>query len=144
MKSNRYFAYLATFAALALTGFFIDSGPVVAQEVHGDQTGDAIEEVVKVEVQVERHRVKSKPGSFITTEIVELRKHVEFADLDLSKQADVKELERRIETTAKEACEELDEIKPFPAWTRVDVRRCVEEAIADTDAELETVVAAAG
>jgi len=112
------------------------------QQVSEDQAVEVIEEVVKVEVLVTSRFVGSPNELGARTEVYELRKTVRFADLDLRKEADVGELEKRIEKIAKESCKTLSEKHPIPLWYEADHRRCVREAIESTDGEMETVFAA--
>ncbi len=143
MKRTRFFQYCATFTALVLAGFVINADPAIAQQVNDDQTREVIEEIVKLEALIERRQVGHRSALGTWTEIIELRRQVSFADLDLSKVADVTELERRIEDTAKESCEQLAEMYPIPRSNSIDIRLCTKKAIESTSDELETVIAAA-
>jgi UrcA family protein len=75
--------------------------------------------------------------------MIQLRRQVTFADLDLTDDSDVKELEGRIETTAQEACEALDDMLDRDKQDPTDVFRCTKQAIKNARKELEAAVAAA-
>jgi UrcA family protein len=61
-------------------------------------------------------------------EEVTLRRHVPYADLDLSTHSGVTELQKRIDATAQETCRELD--KMFPLSQNNDsTRSCVSKAV---------------
>jgi len=70
---------------------------------------------------------------------------VSYADLDLSKRADVTELKKRIEATAKESCEKLEEMYPLPREPSrsSNIRSCVEEAVDSSTEAIEAAIAAA-
>ena len=141
MNKSQFFIYCATFTAFVLAGIFFSVNPTLAQEANDDQTAEAIEEVVKIEAKVERRYVGHPNALGARTEILELKRQVFFADLDLSKNTDVIELKNRIENTANEACEELAEMHPIPVWDKADFRRCVAEAIESGNDDLDTMTA---
>ncbi len=142
MKTILVTKHATPFAALALAAFVVAPGSAFAQQAGKERASEAIEEVVKVEVVV-TSRLVGRPNELgARIEVFELRQTVNFADLDLRLAADVDELDRRIENTAKEACEMLAEKHPIPLWDRADRQRCVKEAIASTDQELEMIFAA--
>jgi len=138
VKKDHSFVYCATFAALVAIGFVLKTDPVIAQQVD-----EEIEEVVVIEAPIVRRHAERTAASGMRTEIIELRRRVSYADLDLSKHADVIELEKRIETTAKEACEKLDEMFPIPPSDIADIRRCTRKAIEGTEEEVQAAIAAA-
>jgi len=111
-----------------------------AQEVSEDQANEVIEEVVKVEVLVTSRFVGSPDERVGRTKVFELKRTVLLADLDLRKEADVNELNERIKSTAEESCKTLSETHPIQLWSPADHRRCVREAIENTDADLETIL----
>ena len=89
-------------------------------------------------------RMVGRTAAGARVEIIELRRRVSYANLDLTKHADVTELKARIETVAKESCEKLDEMFPFIEPTgRDEIRRCTKRAINGTEAELQATIAAA-
>ena len=134
---------LSVFSALlATTGLLVVTGAAAAQDTGEKKAGEAIEEVV-VEAPVARRKVAATSPTGYTTEMIQLRRQVTFADLDLTDESDVKTLEERIETTAKEACEALDDMLDRDKQDPTDVFRCTKQAIKDAEKELEAVVAAA-
>ena len=142
MKGTCSFMHSLTFTAFVLAAFVMVPSSAFTQQVSEDQAVDVIEEIVKVEVLV-TSRFVGRPNELgARTEVYELKKTVSFADLDLRKEADVGELEKRIENTAKESCKTLSEKYPISLSYQADHRRCVREAIESTDSKLETVFAA--
>jgi len=140
MNRSRFFTCCTRFTALAVTGLIANAGAVMAQQASDDQTGQAIEEIVKVEAQLQ-HRFDGPPSATGSrTEIFELKRQVSFADLDLRKAADVAALKKRIEVTAKESCEELARINPMPAWNSADIQRCARKAVASANDGLEAAL----
>ena len=142
MNKNRFFIYCTTFTAFVVAGFFAGVDPAFAQEANEDQTREVIEEVVKIEAQIERRFVGPTNALGARTEIFELKRQVSFAGLDLSQDADVIELKSRIEDTAKELCEELAEMRPIPPWDKTDFRHCITGAIESANDDLDTMAAA--
>lgn len=144
MYKIRFFKYFATFTAFVFAAFIVNTGPAIAQEVKSDSTGEVIEEIVKMEALIER-RLTGRPSDVgARIEVIELRRSVSFADLDLSKVKDLAEFNSRIENTAKESCEKLAKMFPIPVSGHSDIQRCIREAIASTQDKLETVIAKAG
>ncbi len=141
MKTTLLVGRAAPVGALVLAAFAMAPDSTLAQQVSEDQAPEAVEEIVKVEVLV-TSRFEGRPNELgARTEVFELRRTVSIADLDLRLAADVDELDRRIESTAKEACETLNEKRPIPKWDKYDLQRCVEDAIESTDQELQTIFA---
>lgn len=142
MKKHRYFIHCATFAVLIAGGLAISSDSANAQQASDESAAKVIEEVVAVEAPIKRER--ARPGG-MTVEVIELKRQVSFADLDLSKHSDVAELEERIETTAKDSCEKLEEMYPLSRnpSRAANIRRCTKDAIAGSAEELQAAVAAA-
>ena len=127
---------------LVATGLLTWTGAVVAQEAGDKKASGPIEEVV-VEAPVVRRKVAATSPTGYTMEMIQLRREVTFADLDLTDESDVEKLEARIETTAKEACRALDDMLDRDKQDPTDIFRCTKQAIKDAREELETVVAAA-
>ncbi len=142
MKRTRFFIHSIPFTALVLTAFVMVPGSAFTQEANEDEAVAAIEEVVKVESLV-TSRLARHPSEFgVWTKVFELKKAVSFADLDLQKESDIDELDKRIEDAAKESCKALSETRRLPLWGDAAHRRCVREAIKSTDDELKTAFAA--
>ena len=129
-------------ALLVTTGLLAWTSAAAAQETADKNAGKAIEEVV-VEAPVVRRKVAATSPTGYTTETIQLKRQVSFDDLDLTDDSDVKELEERIATTAKEACQALDEMLERDEQDPTDVFRCTKQAIKDARKEIEAVVAAA-
>ena len=142
MNKSRFFIYCAAFTVLVLAVFVINTDLAIAQQANDDQDRAVIEEIVKIEAKIDRNLVGPPNASGARTEIFEIRQEVSFADLDLRKVADVTELQRRIENTAKELCETLRERYPLLMSGGAEIPRCIREAIKSTDDDLETVVSA--
>jgi UrcA family protein len=71
--------------------------------------------------------------------LVSLTRRVSYADLNLATNADVVELEERIEATARLACGQLAEMFPLSDPNTPD---CVREAVAGAKAQADEAVAA--
>ena len=138
MNAKLTFAFVpAALLALAATGLVTKTEPAMAQ-----QAAEQIEEII-VQAPFVRREVGKSGTSGAKIEVVELRRRVSYADLDLSMEADVTELETRIETIAKEACDQLSEMFPLSKMDRVEKGRCIKGAIADTEVQVEAAIAAA-
>lgn len=61
-------------------------------------------------------------------ELITLSRHVNYTDLDLTTHSGVTELQKRIDTTAKVACRELDKVFPF-SRNSDSARSCVDKAV---------------
>jgi UrcA family protein len=129
-------------ALLVATGLLTWTGAAAAQETGEKEVSGAIEEVV-VEAPVVSRKVAATSPTGYTTEMIQLRRQVTFADLDLTDESDVKVLEERIETTAREACQALDDMLDRDKQDPTDVFRCTKQAIKNARKELEAAVAAA-
>ena len=142
MLASRYVEAGILITFLLLVGFCTRIDPALAQAEDESQAGTVIDEVV-VRAPMSRETVTRRAlGS--GKEIIEIRRSVSFADLDLSNPEDVLELEQRIEMLARQSCEELEEMFPLEQDDDAgNVRRCTREAIKGTEDELRNVVAAA-
>ena len=127
---------LATTALPVFLGFFwASSPPALAQEAN-----EVREEVIVVMAPIEhRYEGRTVRGPI---QVTELKPRVSYADLELSSRADLATLETRIETIARDACEELSYMAPF--GTRAEVRRCVKRAVDGTEGQVQAAIAAAG
>jgi UrcA family protein len=125
----------ATVLAVFLGFSWAISPPAVAQ-----QANEEMEEVAVIRAPIE-HRYE---GRTIRAPIlvIELKQRVSYADLDLSERADVTTLETRIETIARESCEELSNMPPF--GDRMEGRRCMKRAVHGTEGQVEAIMKAAG
>ena len=120
--------------ALAVTGLFFGANLAVAQDV--------TEEIV-IRAPIERIDVRSTSASVGKAEIIELKRLVSIADLDLTKYADVNELDSRIDTVAKESCQQLSDMFPLDRSDPADMIRCKKKAIASAKKQKDSAIAAA-
>ncbi len=130
----------AAFLALAATGLVIKTDPVVAQ-----QASEVLEEVV-VEAPITTVREVRWTSRDAAMRIIELKQRVSYADLDLSKSANVIEFEVRVETIAKESCDKLSAMYPLPqagTTERERQRRCISEAINGAKGQVQAAIVAA-
>ena len=100
------------------------------------QAGEEITVVAPRDVT--RKEVRSPTGGRV--EKVSLTRHVSIADLDLTLQAAVMELDKRIDKMAQEACDQLGKMYP-DSTTSMQV--CVREAVTGAKRERDEAVAAA-
>jgi UrcA family protein len=125
---------------LAIAGLSLAATPVAAQE-----ETEILEKLVVVQAPIAFKRKSENRASHpvIPSEIVELKRPVSFADLDLADSADVMELDTRIKATAEDACEMLAEMFPFDATGKAEIHRCMKRAIASALDQKERAIAAA-
>lgn len=131
---NTFPAHCTMFLALVATGPLIAADLAVAQ-----QASEEIEEII-VRTPIEHHEFGRAVG--VKTEIIELKRRVSFADLVLTKHADVIELDTRIEATAKESCEKLSNMFPLNRKGSAEMRRCTKNAIANAEKQKKLAIAA--
>ena len=121
-----------------------ESGLAGLPEGHGDRVGmfsdDYDEEITAIEGSVTRRQERRTKLGF-PIEIVQLKQRVSYADLDLSKEADVTVFELRVETAAKRSCEELANRQSLElgGWT---ITRCTSEAIDRSVEQMQAAIAA--
>jgi len=137
---NAFLVNCATFLSLVAAGMFFSVSQAAAQE---EQTGDEAEEVVVVGAPIQRNRQVDRGTYGTPVEVIELSRQVSYADLDLSKYADVMEMEARIEATAKESCEKLSDMFRLDSPNTDEVKTCTQAAIKEAKERLQVAVAAA-
>ncbi len=137
MNKNRFIVWSTTFAALVATGFAIKTDPAIAQQVV-----EKAQETIVVEAPIVRRQVMQSGTAGARTEVIEFRRRVSYADLELSNQSDVSELETRIETTAKGACKKLSDMFPLSPSDRYEIRRCTNQAVESAKEEMQEAIAA--
>lgn len=115
----------------------------IAPASASDESDEMEEIIVQAPMSVERKALHSAADPTVTTEMVELTRKVYIGDLDLSKHADVKELESRIELMAKDSCKKLSAMFPLSGSRSRDARGCVDRAIKSAMAEKEAAITAA-
>ena len=120
MNQRLTFSFVsAAFLAVAATGFVLQPGSAVAQQ------DSEVMEVVVIGAPITVRQVgQTNIGAKI--ELIEIKRRVSYADLDLSKHADVIELEGRVETVSKESCKKLSAMYPLDSAT--ERRRCITAA----------------
>jgi UrcA family protein len=103
---------------------------------------DSIEEITVQGSRMTREVVGRAHSTGAPIELVTLTRHTSYADLDLSTYSGATELRRRVESTAKAACEELDKLFPLTP-TRENSRTCLRQAIDGTTAQIQAAIDAA-
>ncbi len=112
-------------------------GTVSAQQLAGE-----MEEVVVIEAPIVRKWTeRGRYGGKV--EVIELRRRVSYADLDLAKHADVTTLETRIEDTAKESCKTLSGMFPLDPMDKTELRSCTKKAVNGTKEQVKAAIKAA-
>lgn len=120
--------------ALAITGLFIITGQAIAQQTT---------EEVLVLTAIDKSEARVPIGSSVETQTVNINRHVSFADLDLTSQSDVSELDTRIGEVAKESCEELSDLFPLDRSDMTEMNICMKRAIASVSEQKEMAIATA-
>ncbi len=92
---------------------------------------------------IDRKEENRAANPTLSSEFIELKRQVSFADLDLADYADVVELEARIEAVAKNSCHMLSEMFPFDGSGKMEIHRCQKRAIASALEQKELAIAAA-
>jgi UrcA family protein len=94
-------------------------------------TAIAAEQTAEITVEgsrVTREVVGRSSSTGAPIELATLSRHVNYADLDLRSRSGVTELQKRIDTTARVACRELDKV--FPLSRNGDsTQSCVNKAV---------------
>jgi UrcA family protein len=128
----------AALLALVATGLVTKTDPAIAQQVD-----EEMEEIV-VKAPIVRRKIRQATPSIAKIEIIELKRRVSYADLDLNKAADVTELETRIKTSAKDSCERLNDMFPLvkPSGGQ-EIQRCTDKPVAGTEKQVRAAIAAA-
>lgn len=87
------------------------SSSVAAQAPYATYTAQTTEEIIlRAPDVVRRPLPRSGPGAptgLMNPEVFSLTRAVNYSDLDLSRPADIREMERRIGSTARDICQEL-------------------------------------
>ena len=125
----------AAFVAVVASGVVLQAGLAVAQQAS---------EVMKVVVVGAPITVRQVGQAYIGAkiELIEIKRRVSYADLDLSKQADVIELEIRVETIAKESCEKLSAMYPLDPDSAIERRSCINQAINSAEDQVQAAILA--
>lgn len=124
---------LPAISCLAIVaGSMLTSGPAF-----GQAQAKAPEEIIVEAPRLIRERSSLSGGK---TDLISLTRHVNYADLDLTKHKDVMTLEQRIKDTAKEACSALAKMYPHADASNPD---CMRQAVKRAMDQANSVVAAA-
>jgi UrcA family protein len=142
MLANRSLETAALLTFLLAIGFCARIDPALTQTLTDDDAVVVIEEVVVV-ASLESRLPESRPATGYRTETVAMKQIVTYADLDLMFHDDVMELRRRIETSARDACEALEKAFPLGQKDTADIHRCTQRAIEGAEDDLQVAVAAA-
>jgi UrcA family protein len=94
------------------------------------------------ELVVKRAPISGRSYNLQNAEVVTGEKALSFADLDLSKPADVMELQKRISDTAKDICQDLSRRYPRTSFQVVVDRDCVKSAVDEATGVMKDLVAA--
>jgi len=122
----------AAVGAVVTAGLVVANEPAAAQKTEGGQVPELVEVVAPRAV---RQEVGTTPiGGRV--ELLKVTRQVIFADLDLKRQSARKELDRRIDEKAKEACKDLDTLVPLSPPDPDCVKKAVESAAAQKEAVL--------
>lgn len=145
MFKNRKTIIGATSAALLIAAAAI-AGPAMAAERSAPaeqvEQSEQLPEVVVEAGPINRSVVGRALATGAPIELVTVDYHVRYADLDLVKHADVMTLQDRIETAAKAACGQLDELFPF-AESYPQTRDCVQDAVRAAGPQIQQAIAGA-
>ena len=133
-KYMRGMVFMALLALLSIT--WLTDTKAVEQQVAGE-----MEEVVVVEAPIMRSWTeRGRYGGKV--EVIELTRRVNYADLDLSKQADIATLETRIEATAKASCEALSDMFPLDPSDTTEILSCTKKAVNGTKKQVQAAIEA--
>jgi UrcA family protein len=132
---------LALVAATLVCGWGA-SGPARAQADADSHEANEHITVHAPDYVAKRAPLPGRQYGLMNAEVISLSKAVTYADLDLTKPADVQELQKRITDTAKDVCQELNRRYPKTSFQIVVDRDCVKSAV-DNAIDVEKLVVAA-
>lgn len=95
---------------------------------------------IKIEAAVINKKVIATTDIGVPTEEVTITRRISYSDLDLTKYSGTTALKQRVKEAAQLACKQLDELYPLE---ESESPRCVKEAIASADHQVEEAIAAA-
>jgi len=107
------------------------------------QATDEAEEVVVIGAPITRQE-EGRSYTGMPKEVIELKRQISYADLDLTKDADVQTLQTRIHDVAEESCQKLAEMFPLKFIDQGEVGRCVDDAVASSKDQVQAAIDAAG
>ena len=123
---------------LTVSLVFACTGLFILADLNADEN---VTEEILIQSSVDRTEVKDPIGSSVTTQINELNQLIDISDLDLSKYADVEELDTRITEVAQESCEKLSKMYPLDPTDLMEMNTCVKRAIASAKEQKERAIA---
>src|SRR5262245_19301258 len=139
-SSPQLVPYLIFGAAWAfLCGVTVSSGPA-----HGQPNSRSEAEAGNITIEAPRAPVPGQYYGTLNSDTISLSQAVNYADLDLSKPADVAELEKRVNKTAQDVCRKLNARYPRTVHQFYDDRNCVKDASEQGMAAARRAMAAAG
>jgi UrcA family protein len=112
-----------------------------AGNAFAQQQGQLAPITVEASHQVQKKQV-GMSYSGIPIEQVKLSRQVGYHDLNLGTPAGAAELEKRIKTTAEEACKQLRTLYPLDTW-ETDTRTCVADAVSNAMMQEKPLITAA-
>ena len=137
MNIRSTFSYVSiTISAFAATGLILHTAPALAEQANQMNEVIVVEAPIKVS-EVERNNFGAR------TNLFEIKKRVNYTDLDLSKHVDVVELLSRVEISSKEACEILYAMSVTDSVPAIEKRRCVKDAIDSAEKQMQAAIIAA-
>jgi UrcA family protein len=128
----------ASFLTLTIAATFVS--PAIAQQK--EKTGQAMTSIEEITVEAPRvvRREVGRTAVGGKLELITLTRRVNYADLDLTVDAQVTQLEKRVNDVARDACDELARVYPAPSAA---TRECVREAMEGAKPQVDAAVDAA-
>ncbi|HEY7929963.1 MAG TPA: UrcA family protein [Steroidobacteraceae bacterium] len=132
-------------AALLIAAAAIAGPAMAAERSVADEQIEQSEQLPEVVVEagpINRSVVGRALASGAPIELVTVDYHVRYSDLDLVKQADLMTLQERIETAARSACGQLDELFPLDESQR-QTGDCIQDAVRAAGPQIQQAIAGA-
>ena len=101
---------------------------------------DSLEEVTVQGSRMTREVVGRAQSTGVPVELVTLTRHATYADLDLSTHSGASELRRRVESTAKATCQELDKLFPLTTPTASNSQACLWQAVNGAESQIQAAI----
>lgn len=114
--------------ALVGAGLVVANSAAIAQP---------IEEVIVTAPRTVHQTIGRSSITGAPIELISIARQVSYADLDLSKTSDANELEKRVDDTARDLCQELDKMYPLEPKDR----NCVSKASDDARKQVDAAIA---
>lgn len=142
MKSPKKGTVVAASSVLAAFGF---AGGAVAQTSTAPPLQQGVQQLPEVTVMghhnVQRQTV-GRTSSGIPIEEVSISHHVGFQGIGdpMSPQGRA-ELDKRIQSAAEQACQQLKELYPLDPWGAREQQQCMSQAVNDAEQQVQTMIA---